>query len=557
MRVIARMFSTVTFTVMFQIPEIPVMTLRSALGAGIGTLIVASLPCSTGWAASQETVPPAPAQAPASALTPGPAPAPAVAPPAPATCTSALSALPAGATGPQITAVTPASFYEGSVVTLRIDGKNLITSWTIVLCSKSPQNTAPPPTIGPIDKATSNASLLNATLTAGPGTSGTYAVYFSDASGKLYDSSKTITVNGSDDTKYVPCAAPGGTAPINVNLQCSFSAYSYDVAYDSFGKGVANHFLAIYVAIQNKNQSLEYLLQDIRGGFPDYVVSSYDKQVPHDISVKAEQLSARAIIFRVTAASASILTGIAGFAGSTALQQASNVFAGPAQTGLQSAIPDLSTAELSNLDRLGFSVTSTVIPKGGAISVIAFIPSEILEPAPNTKHHLMPQWRHNTNLSTYKGNDLKNLFKTITVQIAGTHVQQVTPSPVPTMKLFVTPITTLADFTKPTNLTIEGSGLDSVKSVQLIDGKTVVQAQLKALPNATSTSIDPNVAVLAIPASDAGPGKYEINFILADGTSIDAHQSITIPTPPAPAPALAPAPAPAPGTSKAPAPVAH
>jgi len=328
----------------------------------------------------------------------------------------------------------------------------------------------------------------------------------------------------------------------------------------SFGKGVANHFVALYVIIQNKNQSLEYLLQDIRGGFPDYVVSSYDKQVPHDVSVKAEQFSARAIIFRVTAASASVLNGIAGFAGNTVLQEAANVFSGPAQTGLQSAIPDLSTTELSNLDRLGFSVTSTVIPKGGAIRVVAFIPSDILEPSDKNenpackkedgvgnkhqdgvgnKHHL---FSNKNSLSTYKGCALRELFKTLTVQIAGIHVQQVTPSPVPTMKLFVTPITPQTDFTKKNSFAIEGSGLDSVKSVQLINGKTVVQAELEALSNATSKSIDPNVASLAIPAMipTPGPGKYEINFILADGTIRGTTQSISVPTPPAPPVKLSP-----------------
>ena len=470
----------------------------------------------------------------------GPPPPPAAAPAATyGDCTTSLSTFAAGATAPQITSETPESFYEGSIVSLQVKGQNLDPTWKILLCPKTTDTKVTQPTVSSIDAKASTKTLLKATITAVPGSPGTYSLYVADTAGKVYDSNQLLVINSSDDERYIPCSAPAGKAPTNANLQCSFSPLPYQVTYDVFGRGVANRFLAVYVIVQNKNHNLEYLLQDVRGGFPDYVVSSYDKKVPQDLSVKEEQFSARAITLRLTAAGASILTGVAGFSTNMILQDAANIIAGPVQAGLQSAIPNLSSSELTNLDQLAFSVTSTVIPKGGAVAVVAFIPSDILEPAKNSHRHL---FSHPDSFSTYQGDDLKTLFRTMTVEVTGTHVQDVNPSATPTLTLFVTQLSTLApplnDFTAPTPIVIQGTGLDSVESVQLILNKapnTVVAAKLQALPNASTKTVDPNVAQLVInstPVATAGPGTYEINFILGDGKTVDTNQSITIPTPP-------------------------
>jgi len=455
------------------------------------------------------------------------------------------------------------SFYEGSILTLKVNGTNLDPTWKMLLCSSSAKSAAQP-IVAALD-ASSTKTALSATVTAPAGSAGSYSVYFEDSTNKFSDSGQKVVINSSDDTKYQPCVGPNGSVPININIQCSFSPLSYDTSADIFGKGVAQKFVVVYVVVQNKNQSLEYLLQDIRGGFSDYQVSSYDKQIPQAVSTKEEQFSARAIIFRITAAAASVLTGISGVVGSQILQDAVTVFAGPAQAGIQTAIPDLSAAELNRINQLGFSVTSTEIPKGSAISLVAFIPADTLGSpdcfpvSPSTPPSSLPPSKSDNaqtdNTQTdatkpsscptkqkshyfqaYKGAKLQSLFQSMTVAVAGVHVQQVTPSAQPTVKLLINP-PVLQDFsaTAGVSVTIEGSGLDTVKGVELINGSTVILAKLQALPNASSTSVDPNVANLVIPstpAATAGPGKYEINFILADGTVEDSTQSITIPTPP-------------------------
>ncbi|HEX3662124.1 MAG TPA: hypothetical protein VHU89_11865 [Acidobacteriaceae bacterium] len=436
-----------------------------------------------------------------------------------------------------VTAITPGSLYDGSVSNVRIDGTNLDSAWSILLCPKpaaSKPSEAPPTAVVEVAKSTSAS--LQMMLTAAPGTAGEYSVYFLNAD-KVYDSTRTISIASSADTKYVSCAAPANRGEPDANIACSFVPLSYETELEVFGKGVANRFIAVEVIVRNKNSDLEYLLQDLRIGTPDFMLSSYDKRIPQGVSQKQEQFSARAIIVRVTAAAASVLTGVAGFAGSQLLQYTANVYAGPFQTGLQSAIPDLSAAELSRLDNLAFSESSEVIPKNSALAVVGFVPADYLCPAANPSvdlgRHLFGWVMPKRNaFSTYSGADLRNLFVDFTVQVAGTHVQEVNPSGKPTLKTLIPPAASysLAALQK-TGVAVEGSALSAVAKVELVssDGKTVIPAALK--PIAGETSVDPNVAQLVISGGGYPQGDYQIRFILSDGTSVQTDPKITITTP--------------------------
>jgi hypothetical protein len=179
-----------------------------------------------------------------------------------------------------------------------------------------------------------------------------------------------------------------------------------------------------------------------------------------------------------------------------------------------------------------------VIPKNSAIAVVAFIPSDTLDPVSPHTTRRFGWFRPSPNAySTYEGAQLKTLFSGLTVSVAGTHVQEANPSQ-PTLKLFI-PSTAnniqLSPFKAGPSLTIQGSGLDGVAQVQLsnaTDGKTVIAAKLQPLQS--ETSIDPNVVLLTIPSvATATIGAYDITFILADGTAVKTAQSITvIPDPP-------------------------
>jgi hypothetical protein len=181
------------------------------------------------------------------------------------------------------------------------------------------------------------------------------------------------------------------------------------------------------------------------------------------------------------------------------------------------------------MDDLGFSTTSTVISKNSAISVVAFIPTDTLEP--HFKH-----WYHApqaNSYATYQGKELRDLFESLSVSVAGPHVQEVNPSQ-PTIKMFLTAGSNTLQLgnvrTITSSITIQGTGLDGVSQVELSNssnGAMVLPAKLQ--PLAAESTIDPNVAMLTVPsAAAASIGTYNISFVLSDGTIVKTGQSITI-----------------------------
>lgn len=342
-----------------------------------------------------------------------------------ADCTTVLTAIPGGV---QFTAATPTSIYEGSIATLKLQGQGL-RNWTVLLCPVS--GSATPPVVSAAPNFQSSATVLNQTISAPVGTAGQYDVRVVNAA-QVYDTKLGLIVNSSSDVQYQPCSAPGGLAVPNANLQCSFNPLPYRIALDAFGTGVADRFVAIYVTVQNKNDDFEYILQDIRGGLPSYVVSSYDKTLPQQIATKTEQLSARAISIRLTSAVAGVVSGISGFYGSVAFQEAANIFSGPAQAGLNSVIPDFSASELNFINNHAFSSASAVISKGGTIALFAFFDEATLPPSTTwTNKHPEKTWRRLGALSTYSGTELRTLFQGMTISVSGNHVAQVTPPTTP------------------------------------------------------------------------------------------------------------------------------
>lgn len=438
--------------------------------------------------------------------------------------------------GVHVSSIVPTSIYDGTVEAVQVSGNKLTATWTIRLCPLASTRSIPAGlTVGAF-MPFSTSTLLRAQLTAPPESAGTYRIVLVDTSGNVFDPKTTLTISSTGDTRYVACAAPSNRGKPTNDLACSFVPIPYDTELDVFGKGVANHFIAVEVKVRNKNSDLEYLLQDIRIGRPDFVVSSFDKKIPRGVAEKAEQFSARAIVFRLTAATASVLTGIAGFAGSDVLQEAANIYAGPAQTGLQSSIPNLSSAELARLDDLGFSVVTTVIPKNSAVDVVAFIPSETLPVA----EHASSRWiksgvswlRPQPNaFSTYKGNDLKELFSSFTVSVAGSHVQEVNPSQ-PTLKMVLSglPLNVSDMAIKDSILMVQGTALQSVKQVQLKSTTLSPSATITGTIQAISgeNSVDSSVANISLPKNTYAPDTYEIHFVLADGSDVDTKQTAVV-----------------------------
>ena len=342
----------------------------------------------------------------------------------------------------------------------------------------------------------------------------------------LINLNRQFVVSSSDDTKYVNCGFANKAGSKNSYIGCSFVPLSYKATQQIFGKAIADRFIVVQVTVRNKNTEFEYLLQDIKLGTIDSMVASLDKKLARRVAENGEQFSARAISFRLVEAGATVLTGIAGVVGNDLLKDAANLVAGPAQTGFRGAIPDLSTAEINSVSDNGFSVTSTVIPKNSAIAVVAFLSSD------NQTFTTA-----NSNYKHLKGEDLLNFQKSLDVQVAGIHIQQVETKP--TLKAIVSQDKSITGGgTLPASgalVVLQGTALNEVDSVSFeleqSSSQTAAQAfKVKLTPHNGKGTLDPTIDDVLIPQNTVlHAGDYLLSLIATDGTTIPTTVKMTVP----------------------------
>gem|GEM_PF-6130296 len=451
------------------------------------------------------------------------------------TCTKKPLALPAGTT----LTISPLSANAGANISLSVLGKK-IKDYGVLFCPCSPSttNVSPILVIPDTQKSTDDARYFQVSFPQG--VSDIFNVYLVDTTGKPYDTKKQFLVGTVGDTSYVECGLGIPRESTNGNLACSFVPLTHDAARKMFGKGIADQYLVVQVTVRNTSKDLEFLFQDIRLGTPVLMQGSVDRRLMRGLAENTEQFSARAIAFRLTAAGATLLTGISGVVDNNLLTSAAALVAGPTQTGLTGAIPNLSSAEIARLDDLGFTTTSTVIPKSTSIPVVAFL-----------SYHPL----YSKEVYIHLDNDAPKLLEfwsSLQVLVAGTHVQQAKLG-TPTLKTFLPPTPTVVakkKLGKDLALVIQGTGLTSVTSVLLkprgTPAKANVTAQLQ--PISGQSALDNDVDQLVIPAgAELDEGVYDIWSVTKDNHSISTSGMLTVsaaPAAPTPAPA-APAPKPA------------
>jgi hypothetical protein len=249
-------------------------------------------------------------------------------------CTAKPSDLPPGTT----LTISQLSANEGATVSLSVIGKGL-KDYGLLFCPGSPSTTNSSPIQAAVDlQQGSTDSALYFQVKFPQGVSDLFNIYLLDKDQKLYDTKKQFLVGNSDDTSYVGCGLGLARVSTNGNLACSFVPLTYDAARQVFGKGIADRFVVVQLTVRNTSKDLEFLFQDVRLGTPALMQGSVDKRLMRGLAEKTEKFSNRAIIFRLTAAGATLLTGIAGVVDNNLLTSAAALVGGPAQTGLTGAI---------------------------------------------------------------------------------------------------------------------------------------------------------------------------------------------------------------------------
>ena len=415
-----------------------------------------------------------------------------------------------------VTSVSPTHGASSTPVQIALVGNGL-TDMTLIGC---PQQTGASEIVGQLDPQRSSSETVIHSLLSLPELASTYDLYLLPRDKLARVDLKTqFVITSSIDTTYVDCDFSSEAKPRRANIGCSFVPLSYKTTQTAFGKGIAERFVVVQVTVRNKNTDLEYLLQDIKLGTSENMVASIDKKLARRVAETAELFSARAISFRLVEAGATVLTGIAGVAGNELLKDAANITAGPAQTGFRGSIPDLSTNEINTVSDNGFSVTSTVIPKNSAIAVVAFLSSEAFAPA-NFKH--------------LTGVDLLKFQRSLNVQVAGIHIQQLDLTK-PTLKAIVLQDSSIKENAQLPNggapVVLQGTALNAVDSVSFkLEGATPQTFTVKLTAHGGTGALDPTMDDALIPKDTVlHAGIYDLSLVTADGTTIPTSVKMTVP----------------------------
>jgi hypothetical protein len=176
------------------------------------------------------------------------------------------------------------------------------------------------------------------------------------------------------------------------NIGCSMSVMPWTEAYKVFGREVADEFLAVQVDVRNMDTDHEFLLHDAEFAVDAYGARlqrfqvGHEKQIVRGVSVWGENYGRHAVGIHIVEGVGVIMGAVVGLP-QPPIQNLVNA-TGAYQAGfvpmVNKLFPNLSTNNLNNLNDFAFSATSNsriVVPKGGSVPFVLFVPVEPLQQA--------------------------------------------------------------------------------------------------------------------------------------------------------------------------------
>ena len=209
------------------------------------------------------------------------------------------------------------------------------------------------------------------------------------------------------------------------DLLCSRSLLSFNEASDIFGRRIASTYLVVQVVVRNLNQDNDYLIQDVILAAPNTKFGSgRDKLLARGVSTVGQSRDPRNLVMNgldtlsaTTGAIAQIGTSNTPITpGFQDLQSAANVL-GAFIPPLKRMFPDYTVDQLNRLNDLAFSASTTykmVVPKGGSVPFVTFVPQKALEKP-------VKKWRLD---------DFLAMDQSTYVLVAGMHIAKVPSAPV-------------------------------------------------------------------------------------------------------------------------------
>jgi hypothetical protein len=184
------------------------------------------------------------------------------------------------------------------------------------------------------------------------------------------------------------------------DVSCSFSLLQWKETSDSFGRRVANDYIALQVTVRNLNTQSEFLIHDIQiavdtglnpvqfGRFQ----SARDKLIVRNVAQRAQSEDARNIVINSLIAAGAIAGGASGAITQSMVTQTARdlatavaIFQGPFITGLVNIFPDHTIENINHINDQTFSASSTsktIVPIQGSVPLVTFLVEKPIEQLP-------------------------------------------------------------------------------------------------------------------------------------------------------------------------------
>lgn len=176
------------------------------------------------------------------------------------------------------------------------------------------------------------------------------------------------------------------------DVSCAMSILPWDEAHKTFGRTVADTFLAVQVTVRNLDGSNEFLIQDAELAVDANSAQlarfqvSHEKEIVRGVLQYGQSYDRQHIFINIAEGVGTILGAVVGLPAPSLdnLTRATGAYHAGLLPTLHTIFPDLTTRNLNTLNDLAFSASSAsriVVPKNGSVPFVVFIPIKPLEQA--------------------------------------------------------------------------------------------------------------------------------------------------------------------------------
>jgi hypothetical protein len=184
----------------------------------------------------------------------------------------------------------------------------------------------------------------------------------------------------------------GGVTSRPPDVSCAMSLMSWDEEHKAFGRTIADTFLAAQMTVRNLNDDYEFLVHDAElavdanGAQLARFQASHDKELARSVLQYGQSYDRQHEFINIVDGIGTLLGAIVGLPQPSidALTGASGAYHAGFMPLFHTLVPDLTTKNLNTLNDLAFSAANAsriVVPKGGSVPFVVFIPVHSLEQA--------------------------------------------------------------------------------------------------------------------------------------------------------------------------------